>query len=174
MNSPYRRFALAMMIMIFFMPGPARSYEFHPQGWATPLLYGAERYAVERLDFDPEVPGDETQVERFMVPGGGRVYRYSHNGRIFSYQVDHDALDPMDYEIVDFDGSGAFEIKQSPYNTYPLPRWTFRVYRAPTVGAEIRRTDLTARPPTRDDLIAALAPRDEVAGEMSPQPLGWH
>ena len=162
MKRCFRRLAL-VLLFAFFCTAPAAAYEFHPQGWAKPLLYGAERYATEMLDFDPEVPGNETMVERFAVPGGGRVYRYSHNGRIFSYEVDHNGIDPMDYEIVDFDGSGAFEIKQSAFNAYPLPRWTFMAYRAPTVGADKRRTDLTSRPPSRDDLIAALSPLDTLA-----------
>lgn len=104
---------------------PALAYEFWPSGWPEPKLYGAERVSDEKVDFDPKFPGKETRLEKFHTPDGGRVFRFSHKGNVFSFEIDSDLEDPLDYEIVDKDGSGAFEIKQSPYNEYPLPRWTY-------------------------------------------------
>ena len=113
-----------MMTAVFLLPARVVAGEFNPAGWTVPSLYGAERYSSEKIDFDPRIKGEEVLLEKFVTLSGGRVYRYSYQGRIFSYEVDHDIEDPLDYEIVDMDGSGLFETRQSPYNRYPLPDWT--------------------------------------------------
>lgn len=121
------RNALATIFVLIFIPAAfAASGDFKPDGWNIPQLYGATRYSDEMVDFDSTVPGKETRVEKFTTLDGGRVHRYSHNGYVFSYEVDSDQEDPLDYELVDYDGSGIFEMKQSPYDEYPLPFWTRR------------------------------------------------
>lgn len=122
-----------MTVMAFFLlvstmvtAIPSTAGEFRPIGWPQPYLYGAARYADETIDFDRTIPGPETRREKFATIDGGRVFRYSYNNKVFAYDVDGDAEDPMDFTIVDYDGSGLFEIKQSPYDEYPLPFWTQR------------------------------------------------
>jgi hypothetical protein len=112
------------IFLLLVAAAPTSAGEFRPAGWAQPYLYGAARYADETVDFDRTIPGPETRREKFATINGGRVFRYSYNNKVFAYDVDGDAEDPLDYTIVDFDGSGLFEIKQSPYDEYPLPFWT--------------------------------------------------
>ena len=120
--------SLIFLAAVFGWPSPlvksAGAYEFRPQGWELPNIYGADRYQDVMTDIDKNVPGDETRVERFHTPDGGRVFRFSHRGNVFSYEVDHDRKDPMDFKIVDLDGDGIFAIRTSPYDEYPLPPWT--------------------------------------------------
>ncbi|MDR1312347.1 MAG: OmpA family protein, partial [Deltaproteobacteria bacterium] len=84
------------------------------------------------------------------------VYRLSHNGRVFCYVADHDLADPWDFQIVDYDGSGAFEQKEPPFSEMPLPLWTFVNYPFRYLNAK-RFTDLTGDPdPSVEDMICAL------------------
>ncbi|MDR2613108.1 MAG: OmpA family protein [Deltaproteobacteria bacterium] len=132
-------------------------HEYFPYGWYKPVLYGALRIQDEMIDFDPAVEGEETRREEFILPNeGGRVYRLSHNGRVFCYVADHDLTDPWDFQIVDYDGSGAFENKEPPFSEMPLPLWTFINYPFRYVNAR-RFTDLTdKRDPSVEDMIRAL------------------
>jgi outer membrane protein OmpA-like peptidoglycan-associated protein len=132
-------------------------HEYFPYGWYKPVLYGSLRVQDEMIDFDPAVEGEETRREEFILPNdGGRVYRLSHNGRVFCYVADHDLVDPWDFQIVDYDGSGAFEHKEPPFSEMPLPRWTFINYPFRYVNAR-RFTDLTGDPdPSVEDMICAL------------------
>jgi hypothetical protein len=113
-----------VLLVALTVATPASAYEFNPYGWPKPSLSGAIRYKVEQIDLDPAVEGKETKIERFNTPDGGRVFRLSHNGHVFSYRVDHDRVDPMDYEILDRNGSGLFEIRRWPEPQFPLPPWT--------------------------------------------------
>jgi outer membrane protein OmpA-like peptidoglycan-associated protein len=132
-------------------------HEYYPYGWITPALFGALRVADEMIDFDLTVEGEETRREEFILANQeGRALRLSHNGRVFCYVADHDLEDPWDYQVVDYDGSGAFESKEPAFSDFPLPRWTFIHY--PFQYANTRRlTDLTAvRNPSVDDMVRAL------------------
>lgn len=116
---------LVQAVVLILIHSSAAAREFNPQGWRKPDVFGARRYSDKTVDLDYNIPGEETRVEKFRTPKGGRIFRYSHAGNIFSYEVDHDLKEPMDYEIVDFDGDGVFEIMQSPYDEYSLPPWTY-------------------------------------------------
>jgi outer membrane protein OmpA-like peptidoglycan-associated protein len=134
-------------------------HEYYPYGWMTPALYGALRVSDEMIDFDVAVEGEETRREEFILPDQeGRALRLSHNGRVFCYVADHDLEDPWDYQVVDYDGSGAFESKEPPFSEFPLPRWTFIHYPFMYVNNQ-RLTDLTMTDdPSVDEMIRALAP----------------
>ncbi|MDR2338750.1 MAG: OmpA family protein [Deltaproteobacteria bacterium] len=156
--------ALAACVLAWVMADGATAmtnhHEYYPYGWMTPPLYGALRVSDEMMDFDITVEGEETRREEFVLPDQeGRALRLSHNGRVFCYVADHDLVDPWDYQVVDYDGSGAFESKEPPFSEFPLPRWTFIHY--PFMYVNDRRlTDLTAvRDPSVDDMIKALTPR---------------
>ena len=71
--------------------------------------------------------------------------------------MDHDQLPPMDFEIVDKDGSGGFEIRQSPYDLYPLPKWTLIGMAIGDRRAGKAATDISAQRPTREQMMAALS-----------------
>ncbi|MDR2460489.1 MAG: OmpA family protein [Deltaproteobacteria bacterium] len=132
-------------------------HDYYPYGWLKPALYGALRVSDEMMDFDVSVEGEETRREQFILPDEeGRVLRLSHNGRVFCYVVDHDLIEPWDFQIVDYDGSGAFEHKEPPFSDFPLPLWTFINYPFDYIIAR-NFTDLTdSDDPTVEDMIRAL------------------
>lgn len=135
-------------------------HEYHPHGWRVPLLYGARKAADEMVDFDPRIPGAETRRELFILPDdAGRVYRLSYNKRVFCYVFDHDLLDPWDFELADYDGSGGFEIKQPPFTDFFLPRWTFADNHFPGIGGLQTAAPATGGPPSVQALTAALSPQ---------------
>lgn len=138
-------------------PAMTNHHDYFPYGWTKPSLYGALRTSDEMIDFDINVEGEETRREEFILAEGeGRALRLSHNGRVFCYVADHDLDEPWDYQIVDYDGSGAFEHKEPPFSDFPLPRWTFINYPFQYVNSR-RLTDLTGeRDPSTRQMIDAL------------------
>lgn len=150
---------LGMWVLYFLLTGffgltPSLAHDFNPQGWTTPNLYGAERYSDEMIIWEKRTPNIKVRLERFYTTDKGRAYRYSHNGNVFSYMVDHDRNDPMDYEIVDMNGTGAFEIKHSPYTPYPLPIWVLNPYLNPDDYGD--KGLASARKPSSADMISGL------------------
>ena len=126
---------------------------YYPHGWQKPDMFGSKKNSDQMIDFDPAVENEETRREEFILANdGGRVLRLSHNGRVFCYIVDDDLYDPWLYQVVDYDGSGGFEMKEVPFTDFPLPRWTF-------INEPFRTTktvDYTTRMPTREQLIRDL------------------
>ena len=128
--------------------------QYFPHGWLKPDLFSSWKIGDQMMDFDPAVEGEETRREEYLLPeDGGRVLRLSHNGRVFAYVVDHDLVDPWDYQIVDYDGSGGFEMKELAFSDFPLPRWTFINH--PFLN--LRTADYTIRDPSLQELIDSLA-----------------
>lgn len=129
-------------------------HDYYPHGWQTPDLYGGKKISDFMMDFDSAVEGEETRREEIILANdAGRALRLSHNGRVFCYVVDNDLEDPWFYQIVDHDGSGAFEIKEPAFAAFPLPRWTFINHPFVT----LRTADFTLRDPTVRQLIEALS-----------------
>ncbi|MDR0882292.1 MAG: OmpA family protein [Candidatus Adiutrix sp.] len=128
--------------------------DYYPHGWSKPDLYGARKVGDIMIDFDPAVEGEETRREEFILADdGGRAWRLSHNGRVFCYVVDVDLYDPWTYQVVDYDGSGGFEMKEPPFSDFPMPRWTFINH--PFLS--LRTADYTAGgDPSVRQLIASL------------------
>lgn len=129
-------------------------HDYYPHGWQKPDLYGAKKISDVMINFDPAVEGEETRREEFILANdAGRAIRLSHNGRVFCYIVDDDLHDPWLYQIVDYDGSGAFEMKEPPFSDFPLPRWTFINHPFLT----LRTADFTLNDPTVRQLIDSLS-----------------
>ena len=127
--------------------------EYYPHGWQKPDLTGAIKTSDQMIDFDPAVDGEETRREEFILADeAGRVLRLSHNGRVFCYVVDQDLAEPWSYQLVDYDGSGGFEMKEPAFSDFPLPRWTFINH--PFMN--LRTADYTARDPSLKELIDSL------------------
>ncbi len=127
--------------------------DYYPHGWLKPDLYGARKVSDIMIDFDPAVEGEETRREEFILANdAGRALRLSHNGRVFCYVVDVDLYDPWTYQVVDYDGSGAFEMKEPAFSDFPLPRWTFINHPFLT----LRTADYTTADPSVKDLIHSL------------------
>ena len=128
--------------------------DYYPHGWQKPDLYGAKKISDVMIDFDPAVEGEETRREEFILAkDAGRAIRLSHNGRVFCYIVDIDLYDPWTYQIVDYDGSGGFEMKEPAFSDFSMPRWTF--INAPFLT--LRTADYTTGDPTVQQLIASLS-----------------
>ncbi len=70
--------------------------------------------------------GVEKIVEKFFTPDGGHVARISGNGKIFGYAVDRDRDPPIDYLLIDPDGSGRFTMKFGSESSYTIPEWVSR------------------------------------------------
>jgi hypothetical protein len=104
------------------LPMNSKSEEFNKEGWPVPDLKGLVPYSIviQRVD------GAEKVVERFHTPDGGHVARISGNGKVFAYAVDKDRDPPIDYLLLDPDGSGKFTKKLNPDETYTIPEWVFR------------------------------------------------
>ncbi len=109
---------LILMGMILF-PSFAIGEEINLDGWPIPDLRGLHPYSisVKRVD------GVEKMVEKFFTPNGGHIARISGNGKVFAYAIDDDREPPINYLILDIDGSGTFTKKLSPDETYIIPEW---------------------------------------------------
>jgi outer membrane protein OmpA-like peptidoglycan-associated protein len=150
--------ALLALVLAFALVAPpaaqaAPQGEYYPHGWRKPDLDGAMKISDQMIDLDPAEAGDETRREEFILPDdAGRVLRLSHNGRVFCYVVDQDLADPWDYQIVDYDGSGGFEMKEAALSGLAPPRWTFINH--PFLN--LRTADYTVRDPSLNELIDSL------------------
>lgn len=109
---------LFLMGMILF-PSFAIPEEINPEGWPIPNLKGLHPYSISVK----EVDGVEKMVEKFFTPNGGHIARISGNGKVFAYAVDSNQEPPIDYLLLDIDGSGRFIKKLSPDETYTIPEW---------------------------------------------------
>ncbi len=96
--------------------------EINQEGWSPPDLRNLIPYSVSIKRVD----GAEKVVERFHTPDGGHVARISGNGKVFAYAVDKDREPPIDYLLLDPDGSGRFTKRLKPDEIYTIPEWVFR------------------------------------------------
>jgi hypothetical protein len=111
-------FLLGMLTISIISTGE----EISKEGWLVPDLKGLAPYSIiiQRVD------GAEKVVERFHTRDGGHVARISGNGKVFAYAVDRDQEPPIDYLLLDPDGSGRFTKRLKPDETYKIPEWVFR------------------------------------------------
>ena len=65
-------------------------------------------YMYDRYD---EIPGKETSVQLYNLPSGGRLARASVNGNYYAIRVDSDRTHYYEYELIDTNGDGKFDIK---------------------------------------------------------------
>jgi hypothetical protein len=93
--------------------------EVNQKGWPIPDLGGLTPYSITIQKVD----GVEKIVEKFYTPSGGHVARISGNGKVFAYIVDTDQKPPIDYFLIDPDGSGKFTQKFGAKDSYSIPDW---------------------------------------------------
>jgi len=93
--------------------------EINAEGWPVPDLRGLTPYSITIQHVD----GVEKIVEKFFTLSGGHVARVSGNGKVFAYAVDMDREPPIDYLLVDPDGSGRFIQKLKSEDSYLIPEW---------------------------------------------------
>ena len=117
------RATLLLLLLLFFLsigrPVLLMGQEIREEGWPIPDLKNLIPYSITIRSSD----GVEKMVEKFSTPTGGHVARISGNGRVYAYAVDHDQEPPMDYLILDPDGSERFTHKYGPDDFFLIPEW---------------------------------------------------
>jgi len=112
-------FVCLSYVVVLMTPAFSNGQTTKQEGWAVPDLSGLVPYSVTIK----EVDGVQKIVEKFYTPNGGHVARISGNGKVFAYAVDKDREPPIDYLLLDPDGSGRFTQKLGPEDFYTIPDW---------------------------------------------------
>ncbi len=111
-----------LLLGLLIIHGSASGQIINPDGWAVPDLRGLVPYSITvRM-----AGGVEKIVEKFYIPGGGNVARITGNGKVFAYALDSDREPPIDFLILDPDGTGKFTEKFESEDFYPIPEWVYR------------------------------------------------
>ena len=111
--------ALFLTLGIIVYPLFSSGQEINRNGWAIPDVKGLIPYSMSIKMVD----GVEKIVEMFYTPRGGNVARIRGNGKVFAYAVDGNREPPIDYLILDPDGSGKFSLKYKSEEAYKIPEW---------------------------------------------------
>ncbi|MGZ3537771.1 MAG: hypothetical protein ACXVAB_07025 [Thermodesulfobacteriota bacterium] len=109
-------------IVFLILPVFCMGQEVNQEGWPVPVLKGLIPYSIQVKQVDSV----EKMVEKFYTPNGGHVARISGNGKVFAYAIDNDREPPIDYLILDPDGSGKFTQKFKSEDSYKIPEWVSR------------------------------------------------
>jgi hypothetical protein len=115
-------FVSLLLVETLVVPVVTMGQEVNREGWSIPDLRGLTPYSIQVK----KVNGVDKIVEKFLTPDGGHVARVRGNGKIFAYAVDSDREPPIDYLLLDPDGSGRFTQKFKSEDSYNIPRWVFR------------------------------------------------
>jgi hypothetical protein len=108
-----------LCVGVLTIPIGSMAQEINQEGWPIPDLKGLTPYSITIKQMD----GVEKIVEKFYTASGGHIARISGNGKIFAYVVDKDREPPIDYLLIDPDGSGRFILKFGPEDSYTIPEW---------------------------------------------------
>jgi hypothetical protein len=106
-------------VSLLMEPWASMGQQINEGGWPVPNLKGLIPYSISIKTVD----GIEKITEKFYTPTGGHVARILGNGRVFAYVVDSDQDPPIDYLLLDADGSGRFTQKFGPHESYLIPEW---------------------------------------------------
>ncbi len=111
-----------LFLGVIAIPTVTLGQEINPEGFPIPDLKDLVPYSITIKSLD----GVEKVVEKFYTPDGGHVARIRGNGKIFAYVIDRDREPPIDYLLLDPDGSGEFTQKLRPEDSYKIPEWVSR------------------------------------------------
>lgn len=114
--------AFLLLLETLAVPVATVGQDVNREGWPVPDLRGLIPYSIQVKKVD----GVEKIVEKFLTPDGGHIARISGNGRIFAYAVDSNREPPIDYLLLDPDGSGRFTQKFKSEDSYSIPEWVSR------------------------------------------------
>lgn len=112
-------FVFLFCFAILITPIVSIGQEIRQEGWPIPDLKGLTPYSITIQLVD----NVQKIVEKFYTPSGGHVARVSGNGKVFAYAVDRDQEPPIDYLLIDPDGSGKFTQKFKSQDLYFIPEW---------------------------------------------------
>jgi hypothetical protein len=118
-GSRMKTICLLWLIGFLALPIVSLGQEVNKEGWPVPDLKGLIPYSIQVKKVD----GVEKIIEKYYTPGGGHVARISGNGKIFAYAVDSNREPPIDYLLLDPDGSGKFTQKYRSEDSYKIPEW---------------------------------------------------
>ena len=110
---------LLWLIGFLALPIVSAGQEVNREGWSVPELKGLVPYSIHVKNVD----GVVKIIEKYYTPEGGHIARISGNGKIFAYAVDSDRDPPIDYLLLDPDGSGKFTQKFRSEDSYMIPEW---------------------------------------------------
>jgi hypothetical protein len=111
--------SMACCLSLLIGPEVSMGQQMNEGGWPLPDLKGLVPYSISIKTVD----GIEKVIEKFYTPAGGHIARILGNGRVFAYVVDNDRDPPIDYLLLDPDGSGKFTQKFGPQESYLIPEW---------------------------------------------------
>jgi len=92
---------LLLFLGVLTIPVVSIGQEIDWEGWPVPDLRGISPYSINIKLSD----GVEKVVEKFYRADEGQIVRISGNGKVFAYVVDRDREPPLDYLLLDPDGS---------------------------------------------------------------------
>jgi len=113
------RWLLPLFFLIISYPVLLMGQEISEEGWPIPDLEDLIPYSITIKTSD----GVEKMVEKFSTLAGRHVARISGNGRVYAYAVDHNEDPPIDYLILDPNGSERFTHKYGPDDLFLIPEW---------------------------------------------------
>jgi hypothetical protein len=115
-------FVSLLLLETLAVPVVTKGQEVNREGWPIPDLRGLIPYSIQVKN----VNGVEKMVEKFLTPDGRNIARISGNGKVFAYAVDSDRELPIDYLLLDPDGSGRFTQKFKSEDSHNIPEWVSR------------------------------------------------
>ena len=117
-----KAFPIVFCLGLIAAPIFSMGQEINQEGWPIPDLKDLVPYSmtIQRVE------GVEKIVEKFYTSNGGHIARVSGDGKIFAYIVDMDQEPPIDYFLIDPNGSGKFTQKFGPNDSYSIPNWVFQ------------------------------------------------
>jgi len=116
---PKHLLPLTLFFLFISHPVLLMGQEISEEGWPIPDLEGLTPYSITIKSSD----GVEKMVEKFSTITGRHVARISGNGRVYAYAVDHNEEPPVDYLILDPNGSAKFTHKYGPDDFFLIPEW---------------------------------------------------
>jgi hypothetical protein len=122
---------------IFALKAP-RALERRPEGFPVPDVSGCKFQGDFRRDLTPLIPGEETVFKNYLCPDGRQVEVIIVNGHLLGYNIDEDGQYPFDYTLLDLDGDGIFETKDTEGKA-EIPEWVLK-------PEGPKRADLPRRP----------------------------
>jgi len=86
---------------------------FAAEGYTVPDISKATVILDENQYIGDNTPPTEVNIKTYKKTDGTLVRVYSVAGRIFRYDVDTNGAMPYEYRLIDKDGDGVFETKES-------------------------------------------------------------
>lgn len=104
----------------------AKAMEVNPDGWPVPDVKSATLARTAQKDLIESVPGNETTIQVYRTATGTVFNVLSYNDRVYGYFVDTDGEPPIEYALMDPDGSGKYTNKCSGEEVCAIGEWVYK------------------------------------------------